>query len=931
MSEPSTDTSAAGRRAPDPARAAAETPRVVAGTTPMFAQWHAAKAAYPDCLLFFRMGDFYELFFDDAVAAAAALDIALTKRGHQNGVPIPMAGVPVHAAEQYLPKLIKAGYRVAVCEQVEDPAEAKKRGAKSIVRREVVRVVTPGTLSEDVLLDARRHNYLAAVAVSGAELGLAWLDMSTGEVWLQSLGAREHAALNLPAALARVAPGELLLPETLVEEPALVETWAGLREVMTPLPDSRFDSANAERRLTDYYAVATLEAFGAPGRAETAAAGALLDYLSLTQVDRLPRLARPRILPPPGAAGGVMEIDPATRRNLELTQTLAGGRAGSVLAVIDRTVTGAGARLLAGRLTAPLTDVGAIVGRLDLVSGFIEAPALREDVRDCLRECPDMERALSRLGLERGGPRDLAAIRAGLSGTAVLREHLAAHLDSAPAPAELSVLRDNLGIHDVLAERLDRALADTLPLQARDGGFIARGYSDALDEQSQLRDASRQTIAELQSRIAEATGIAALKIKHNNVLGYFIEVTAAQADKLMADGKEALADRHGLIHRQTMANAMRFTTVELSDLEDRISRAGERALAIELELFADLAGEILARADDIATAARAMAALDVAAGLAELAVVRRYCRPNVDDSTVFRIVDGRHPVVESVLDDGAGAFVANDCDLSGEAGADENGGRLWLLTGPNMAGKSTFLRQNALIVLLAQIGSFVPAAEAEIGVVDRLFSRVGAADDLARGRSTFMVEMVETAAILNQASERSLVILDEIGRGTATFDGLSIAWATIEHLHEQNCCRTLFATHFHELTSLAARLDQLVCRTMRVKEWQDDVVFLHEVVPGTADRSYGIHVARLAGLPKAVLARAEEVLALLEQGDQGNALSRLADDLPLFHAAALSARDIESAEPGDPVRDLLADTNPDALTPREALELLYRLKAALNG
>jgi DNA mismatch repair protein MutS len=533
-----------------------------------------------------------------------------------------------------------------------------------------------------------------------------------------------------------------------------------------------------------------------------------------------------------------------------------------------------------------------------------------------------MERALSRLGLGRGGPRDLAALRAGLSGAGIL----AGHLHEAAAPAELVALRDQLGVHDVLVERLGRALGDNLPLQARDGGFIARGYSEALDEQSQLRDASRQTIAALQSRVAEETGIAALKIKHNNVLGYFIEVTAVQADKLMEGGKEALAEAHGLIHRQTMANAMRFTTVELSDLEDRISRAGERALAIELELFDDLVGEAMARADDIAKAARAMAALDVAAGLAELAVTQRYCRPSVDGSAIFRIVEGRHPVVEASLDDGVGAFVANDCDLSGDG---ENG-RLWLLTGPNMAGKSTFLRQNALIALLAQIGSFVPAAEAEIGVVDRLFSRVGAADDLARGRSTFMVEMVETAAILNQASARSLVILDEIGRGTATFDGLSIAWATIEHLHQENSCRTLFATHFHELTSLAARLDQLVCRTMRVKEWQGDVVFMHEVVPGTADRSYGIHVARLAGLPPAVLARAEEVLALLEQGDQGNALSRLADDLPLFHAAALSAREEESNAAENPALELLAETNPDELTPRDALELLYRLKAALN-
>lgn len=931
MSEPPTDISATARHGP------AESPpvpsRTAAGTTPMFVQWHEAKAAYPDCLLFFRMGDFYELFFDDAIAAAEALNIALTKRGHQDGVPIPMAGVPVHAAEQYLPKLIKAGHRVAVCEQVEDPAAAKKRGGKSIVRREVVRVVTPGTLSEEVLLDARQHNYLAAVAVSGAELGLAWLDMSTGEVWLQPLGARENAVLNLPAALARVAPGELLVPDPLVEEPALFETWAEAREVMTPLPASRFDSVNAERRLIEYYGVATLESFGAPGRAETAAAGALLDYLSLTQVDRLPRLARPSIMPPPGAVGGVMEIDPATRRNLELTQTLAGARAGSLLAVIDRTVTGAGARLLAERLTAPLTNVDAITARLDLVSCFMAAPMLREDVRTGLRACPDIERSLSRLGLGRGGPRDLAAIRIGLSSAADLGNHLAMHLAASPAPAGLTALHGRLGVHDVLVDRLGRALADNLPLQVRDGGFIAQGYSAALDELCGLRDESRQTIAGLQSRYAEATGIAALKIKHNNVLGYFIEVTAAQADKLMDDGKEALAEKYGLIHRQTMANAMRFTTVELSDLDDRISRAGERALATELELFEDLAGEVLARADEIAKAARAMAELDVATGLAELAVGQRYCRPTIDGSNVFRIVEGRHPVVESVLEEGPGAFVANDCDLSGDsAGADDaDNGRLWLVTGPNMAGKSTYLRQNALIALLAQVGSYVPASTADIGVVDRLFSRVGAADDLARGRSTFMVEMVETAAILNQSSERSLVILDEIGRGTATFDGLSIAWATIEHLHDENRCRTLFATHFHELTSLAARLEQLVCRSMRVKEWQGDVVFMHEVVPGTADRSYGIHVARLAGLPPAVLARSEEVLALLEQGDQGNALSRLADDLPLFHAATLNAREGEEVEPEDPVRQLLVETSPDELTPRAALDLLYRLKAALDG
>ncbi|MBO22765.1 MAG: DNA mismatch repair protein MutS [Rhodospirillaceae bacterium] len=532
-----------------------------------------------------------------------------------------------------------------------------------------------------------------------------------------------------------------------------------------------------------------------------------------------------------------------------------------------------------------------------------------------------MERALSRLALGRGGPRDMAAIRAGLEAARTLRKFLRAMAD---IPATLDDVAAAFGEHDQLVARLAAALAPDPPLAARDGGFIAGGFSEELDAQLVLRDESRQLIAGLQATYSEQTGVANLKIKHNNVLGYFVELGAAHAERIMADGKEATAEAYGLIHRQTMANAVRFTTVELSELDDRISRAGERALAIELELFGMLAAEIRAAAEDVAVAARALAELDVAAGLAELAADARYTRPTLSDDTGFRITGGRHPVVEAVLEDGPSGFVANDCDLSG---ADAATGRLWLVTGPNMAGKSTFLRQNALIAILAQIGSFVPAAAAEIGVVDRLFSRVGAADDLARGRSTFMVEMVETAAILNQAGPHSLVILDEIGRGTATFDGLSIAWATVEHLHEQNRCRTLFATHFHELTRLAARLDDMSCYTMRVKEWDDEIVFLHEVGKGAADRSYGIHVGKLAGLPPAVVGRAEEVLRLLEAGDQAGALNRLADDLPLFRAAVA---EVAVAPIADPVRDLLASVSPDEITPRTALELLYRLKAAMD-
>ncbi|MFQ5785831.1 MAG: DNA mismatch repair protein MutS [Alphaproteobacteria bacterium] len=870
----------------------------------MMAQYLEIKEAHPGCLLFYRMGDFYEMFFDDAVAAARALDITLTRRGRHDGEDIPMCGVPVHASESYLQRLIRQGFRVAICEQVEDPAAARKRGSKSLVRREVVRVVTSGTITEDTLLDARRHNYLAALGRAGGEFALAWLDISTGDFAVAPV-----AVADLAAELVRIAPGELLVPEGLLEQPAFYELFAEWRAALTPQPATRFDSAAGERRLKALYGVATLDGFGAFGRAEIGACGALADYVELTQKGRLPRLAPPRRI----AAGAVMAIDGATRRNLELTQTLSGERTGSLLSVIDRTVSGAGARLLAARLASPLTDPAAIEERLEAVAFFVDEAALRGELRETLRHCPDLERALSRLTLGRGGPRDLAAVRDALAETAVLRGVLAGHRQGPPPPT-VAALGAALGEHDALVDRLTRALRPDLPLIARDGGFIAPGYAPDLDDLVTLRDESRRLVAELQRRYQEATGIASLKVRHNNVLGYYVEVTPIHADKL----------DETFIHRQTLASAVRYTTVELGELEGKISRAAERALAVELALFADLVGEVAVRAEDIARAAGALAGLDFAAGLAALAVEAHYTRPVVDESCAFRIEGGRHPVVEAFAagrDGGPADFVANGCDLGAEA-------RLWLVTGPNMAGKSTFLRQNALIAVLAQMGSFVPAEAAHIGVVDRLFSRVGAADDLARGRSTFMVEMVETAAILSQASARSLVILDEIGRGTATFDGLSIAWATVEHLHGVNRCRTLFATHYHELTALAAKLDALACHTMRVKEWRDEVVFLYEVAAGAADRSYGIHVARLAGLPQAVVERAEQILAILERGEQSGDLARLADDLPLF--AAMPAKPASGTAPGL-LEEALAAVHPDELTPKAALELIYYLKSLAGG
>jgi DNA mismatch repair protein MutS len=881
--------------------------------TPMMAQYLEIKQAHPDCLLFYRMGDFYEMFFEDAVAAARTLDIALTKRGQHAGEDIPMCGVPVHSHEAYLQRLIRTGIRVAICEQMEDPAEAKKRGAKSVVKRAVIRIVTPGTLTEDTLLDARSSNWLAAVAEVAGALGLAWLEMSTGELVVQPV---ERAGLG--AALGRLEPQEVLVSERLCQDPDLFELWADWKERLTVQPNPRFDSENGRQRLLALYGVGTLDAFGGFTRSEVAAAGALVGYVELTQKGRMPRLSPPRRVGP----GAVMEIDAATRRNLELTRTLTGERRGSLLATIDRTVTGAGARMLAMHMSAPLTDPTAIAKRLDMVEFALGEDRLRGDGRDALKRCPDLERALSRLSLGRGGPRDLACIRDGLRAAAEVKALLTGgfpHL-----PDGLGAIVRNLGEHFELVDRLAQALAPDLPLLARDGGFIAPGYSYSLDDLVTLRDESRRLIAGLQTKYAELAGVPALKVKHNNVLGYHIEVTATHADKLLS-GK----NREMFMHRQTMANAVRFGTVELSDLERRISEAADKALAVEMGLFEELVGLVTDRADLIVHTARALAALDVALSLAELAAERRYCRPVVDGSLGFTIKGGRHPVVEAVLDSqNAGPFVANDCDL-----APEN--RLWLLTGPNMAGKSTFLRQNALIAVLAQMGSFVPADSAHIGVVDRLFSRVGAADDLARGRSTFMVEMVETAAILNQAGERALVILDEIGRGTATFDGLSIAWACVESLHDVNRCRALFATHYHELTMLASKLPALNCHTMRIKEWQGDVVFLHEVTAGAADRSYGIHVAKLAGLPAAVVGRAEEVLEILEAGDQNAAIHRLAEDLPLFSAAlkrpAPAAAAPVAAEPQpSPVEEALKAVNPDELTPRQALEELYRLRGLLN-
>jgi DNA mismatch repair protein MutS len=864
--------------------------------TPSMQQYFDVKEQHPTALLFFRMGDFYEMFFEDAVQAAGALDIALTKRGKHKGEDIAMCGVPAHSAEGYLAQLTRKGFTVAICDQMESPAEAKKRGSKSVVRRDVVRVVTPGTLTEDTLLDARSHNYLASYADVRGDVALGWLDMSSGEFAVSVIGD------GLSAELARIAPSEILVTDKVFEDRDLLSTFEEFAQA-TSLGAASFDSTSAERRLCELFKVSSLDAYGAFGRAELSAMGALVDYIAITQKGALPHIRPPRR----EDSGSAMRIDAATRRNLELVKTLAGERQGSLLATIDRTVTGAGARLLASRLAAPLTQVSGVSRRQDSIAMLRDRPDLGETCRASLKSAPDIARALSRLSLGRGGPRDLAAIRDGLRAAATLSRAFEALTDP---PAEIDEATARLRGHEALTDRLANALAPDLPMLAREGGFIAAGWNAPLDEVRSLRDDSRKVVRDMETRLKTDSGINALKIKFNGVLGYFIEVPPAHADKMTSEE---------FIHRQTIASAVRYTTGELADLDGRISRAGAQAIEAELALFEELRAAVLSRAVAISAAAEALAVLDVSAALAELAADEGWVRPKVDDSPAFAVEGARHPVVEAALKAGGEPFVANDCDLSDE--------RLWLLTGPNMAGKSTFLRQNALIAVLAQMGSFVPASAAHIGVVDCLFSRVGASDDLARGRSTFMVEMVETAAILNQSGERALVILDEIGRGTATFDGLSIAWATVEHLHDVNKCRGLFATHYHELTELAARLDGTKNAAMKVAEWEGDIVFLHEVEPGAATRSYGVQVARKAGLPASVVARARDVLERLEKGDAKGGEARiraLVDDLPLFAATAAKA---EAEKGPSPLDKAMTALDPDTLTPREALDALYHLKA----
>ncbi len=880
-------------------------PTALDGVTPMMAQYLTIKSAHEDYLVFYRMGDFYELFFQDAVIAASALDITLTHRGKHLGADIPMCGVPFHASEAYLHRLIRQGFKVAVCEQTEDPAEAKKRGSKSVVRREVVRLVTPGTLSEEGLLEARAHNFLSAIAAIGGTTALAWLDMSTGEFWVSDVHSDD-----LPGTLVRLAPSELLMIDD-----ARDETLSSIHQVVQDVsPMTTITPRALTQSLSDMAPDLITQCFeekldtATLSRPMLGAIALLLDYLVTTQITSIPRLSVPQIF----NAHAYMDIDAATRQNLELVRTQSGSFKGSLLSTIDRTLSAAGARVLSHWLSAPLLMRAEIEARHNGVAFHLDQINATHDIMNVLKTVPDVSRALSRLALDRGGPRDLLNIGRAIQAGQFIQRVL--------APLELPRIHHYWAVEiesqlNALQDIVCRAVEEQPPLITRDGNFIRSGFDPALDDVRALRDESRRIIAALQARYIEQTSVKALKIKYNSVLGYHIDVPVGQGDKLLAP-----PFNETFIHRQTLASSVRFSTTELAALAGEISRAGETALQRELTLFSELREQVLTVAPRLETLARALAALDAIVSLALLAREQDWTRPQLRDDMRFDIEGGRHPVVEAALDKTRARFVANNCSLTDPEG---DAARLLLLTGPNMAGKSTFLRQNALIAILAQMGSYVPAKSAHIGLVDRVFSRVGAADDLARGRSTFMVEMVETAAILKNATPRSLVILDEIGRGTATFDGLSLAWSCVEYLHEVTGCRTLFATHYHELTALTERMSRMFNMTMRVREHAGELVFLHEVALGAADRSYGIHVAELAGLPASVTERAKVILETLEESRSASSLAPTLDGLPLFEAGIV--RQPET----DALRDALTEIDPDRLSPRDALDWLYRLRKML--
>lgn len=907
--------------------------------SPMMQQYHQAKKTAGDALLLFRMGDFYELFYDDAKIAGRVLGLSVTSRDKGEN-PVAMAGFPHHQLDQYLAKIIAAGHRAAICDQMSDsqeqgPKPAKPDG-KKIIRREITRVVSRGTLTDESLLEPGASNYLATIAMGAAkqnkaqqldieQVGLAWVDVSTGR-----FVAATFAASEIADQLARIAPSEVIVSEQLADE--LPTQWTEGRAVSKRLAGD-FAPRLTWERLTTHFGVQTMEGFGfdAENPADQlalVAAGVTLEYLAETQRADLSHLAQLQSL----RSGASLEIDAATWRSLEVTRTLRDGRReGSLLGVLDRTTTGMGARRLGEWLAHPLVEVEPIEARLDAVEELVDHPDLTAAVRETLNQIYDIERLIARVTTGRASPRDLSFVGRTLAALPALKAKLTGRKSKL-----LANIESRVSLCPELRSKLETMLADDCPLTARDGGFIRAGAHDKLDELRELMSGGKQWMANYQAAEVERTGIPSMKVGFNKVFGYYLEVTHAHTDKVPAE----------YIRKQTLKNAERYITPELKEYEEKILTAEDRVLSLELQLFAELREATFAAGSTLLATAAALADIDALASLAEVARTRDYVRPQMVDEPQLDIEAGRHPVVEAT--EPAGTFVPNDtrCAGSGDWGLGTDAGladgessaqpevttpSILLITGPNMAGKSTYIRQTALLVLMAQIGSFVPARRATIGVADRLFARVGASDELSRGQSTFMVEMTEAARILNTATSRSLVVLDEIGRGTSTYDGLSLAWSIVEYLHESIGCRTLFATHYHELTELSEQIPHVANLNVMVREHFGKIVFLHQITPGSADRSYGIHVAQLAGVPKAVSQRAEQILGELEQGDRRVDQAHIAPPEPTSkqasHNGAMQMTLFETVE--HPVMEEIRQTDVDNMTPLEALQQLSEWRAKL--
>ena len=869
--------------------------------TPMIEQYLSIKNKHKDVLLFYRMGDFYELFFEDAIIASKALDITLTKRGKTNGQNIPMCGVPFHAADNYLPRLIKKGFNVAVCEQTETPEQAKARGTKGPLKREVVRIISPGTITEDNLLESKANNFLGAIYKSKDVISLSWVDVSTSCFKTRDFYVKNDNIKNIQILnnfLLRMNFSELLVSD-LIELDFIADEWHPL---IKRQPSNVFHYSSCVNQICSYYSINSLDGIGIFSEGEIIAAGVILSYLNLTQCGNIPLLS----IMKSETESSFLEIDYFTQKSLELIQNLSGDSKGSLISSLDDTLTASGARLLKQRIQEPFYNIKDITDKYDLIEWFIDNPNANLKYANSLKRIPDLERSLSRLSSLRGGPKDLLTLSNGFSHINEIYKDLTTLNKDIKIPSLLIKIIKSLEIDYCLFLNIQNALSDEVPLLAKEGGFIKNNYNKKLDQLRDLRDNEFSQIVQLQKKYSEVSKVNSLKIKHNKVLGYHIEVRAIH--------DLSLRNLDQFIHRQTTAQTSRFTTIEMNDIENQIQNSSSESIKIELELFNIFVEQIVSIGNQVLKIASSISELDISIMGANHAKVRNYVRPTISNTKILEIIEGRHPVVENQMIFSENSFISNDCILN-------KNDYIWLITGPNMAGKSTYLRQNALIVIMAQAGLYVPAKKANIGIFDKIFSRVGASDDLAKGQSTFMIEMIETSAILNTSTDKSLVILDEIGRGTATFDGLAIAWSVLDYLHNKIKPRTLFATHYHELTSLKESLTNLSCHKMVIKEWNDTIIFMHKINKGEADKSYGIHVAKLAGLPIEVVQTAKKILTQLE-GNNSNNNIEIIDN---------TSKNLFSDNNNQIFFEEFDKLDADQINPREALNIIYKMKSIRNS